>query len=69
MVIIQLKAGHHRPASETPWMAFRLLADDGPTLNAGLVLQGVWTSIDNNYYIFCDFSPYPLWIRACFLFD
>ena len=29
---IPLKAGHHRPASETPF-----LNDDGPTLNAGLV--------------------------------
>ena len=26
---------HHRPASETPFMAFCWLADDGPTLNAG----------------------------------
>ena len=32
---ILLKAGHHRPASETLF-AFR--ADDGPTLNAGLVV-------------------------------
>ena len=31
---IALKAGHHRPASET---AFRWRADDGRTLNAGLV--------------------------------
>ena len=33
-------AGHHWPASETPLklkMAFRLRADDGSTLNAGLV--------------------------------
>ena len=35
---ISLKAGHHRPASETPLMAFRWRADDGPTLNAGLVV-------------------------------
>ena len=28
---------HHRPASETPLLAFRWRADDGPTLNAGLV--------------------------------
>ena len=45
---ILLKSSHHRPASETPlkWrfagvpmmaMAFRWRADDGPTLNAGLV--------------------------------
>ena len=36
-----LKAGHHRPASETPFyaikMVFRLRADDGSTLNVGLV--------------------------------
>ena len=31
-------AGHHRPASETAiCMASRWRADDGPTLNAGLV--------------------------------
>ena len=28
---------HHRPASETPLLAFRWRADDGQTLNAGLV--------------------------------
>ena len=32
---IPLLAGHQRPASETP---FRWRADDGPTLNAGLVV-------------------------------
>ena len=33
-----LLAGHHRPASETPFeMAFLWRADDGSTLNAGLV--------------------------------
>ena len=31
---IALKAGHHRPTSETP---FLLWAYDGPKLNAGLV--------------------------------
>ena len=32
-----IKAGHHRPARETPfiWMAFRWRADGGPTLYAG----------------------------------
>ena len=31
------KAGHNRPASETPFkMAFRWRTDDGQTLNAGL---------------------------------
>ena len=35
---IQIKVGHHRPTSETPFkMAFRWRADDGPTLNAGWV--------------------------------
>ena len=33
-VQIPLKAGHHRPASET---SFKWRADNGPTLNAGLV--------------------------------
>ena len=33
---IALKAGHHRPARETPFTFF-LRADDGPTLNTGLV--------------------------------
>ena len=33
-----LKPGHHRPASKKAiQMAFRWRADDGPTLNAGLV--------------------------------
>ena len=33
-----LLAGHHRPASKTPFeMAFLWRADDGFTLNAGLV--------------------------------
>ena len=32
-----LYAGHHRPASETPLNGDRWRADDGPTLNAGLV--------------------------------
>ena len=33
-----LLAGHHRPASETPFeMAFLWRADGGSTLNAGLV--------------------------------
>ena len=33
-----LLAGHHRPASETPFeMAFLWRADDGSTLNARLV--------------------------------
>ena len=34
MIQITLKAGHHRSASE---MAFRGRADDGLTLNSGLV--------------------------------
>ena len=32
---IQLKSGHHRPSSETPFK-WRF-ADDGPVLNVGLV--------------------------------
>ena len=34
---IPIKAGHHRPASETQ-MAFHWRADDTPTLNAGFVV-------------------------------
>ena len=37
--MIPLKEGHHRPASKTPlkWRLAGWLADNGPTLNAGLV--------------------------------
>ena len=42
-----LKSGHHRPTSKTTFkMAFRLPADDDPTLNADLVAL-------------CDFSGDP----------
>ena len=34
---IPLKVGHYRPASETPFKRRGWRADDGPTLNAGLV--------------------------------
>ena len=34
IIQLPLKVGHHRPDSETP---FRCRADDGSTLNAGLV--------------------------------
>ena len=34
---IPLKVGHHRPVSETPFKCVCWRADDGPTLNAGLV--------------------------------
>ena len=53
-------------------MAFRWRADDGPTLNAGLVaaiFQGIRTCIAREPYIFVIFrgvrtpSP-PLWIRT-----
>ena len=39
-------------------MAFRWLADDGPTLSAGLGLHGIRTSIAMKLYFlyFCDFS-------------
>ena len=41
-----------------------LAADDGPTLNAGLVFQRLWTSIAKKTLYFCDFSggsgpPFP----------
>ena len=37
-VHITVKAGHHRPTSETPFKkSFRLQVDDGPKLNASLV--------------------------------
>ena len=44
---IQLKAGHHRPAAKRG-MAFRWRADDGLTLNAGLV--ALWFSGDLDQY-------------------
>ena len=55
---IPLKAGHHRPARET----FRWWADNGPTLNAGSVFQGIRTSIAEKPYIIVIFqgSPDPL---------
>ena len=56
---IPLKVSHHRPASE---MAFRWPADDGPTLNAGLVVccfQGFQTSIAKKPYIFVIFQGGP----------
>ena len=57
---IALKAGHHRPASETHLMAFRWGADDGPTLNDGFgsfeIFQGVPTSIAKKPYIFVKFQ-------------
>ena len=34
---IPFKEGHHRPVSETPFNCVCWRADDGPTLNAGLV--------------------------------
>ena len=57
---IALKAGHHRPASETHLMAFRWGADDGPTLKDGFgsfeIFQGVPTSIAKKPYIFVKFQ-------------
>ena len=50
---IPLKMGHHRPAIE---MAFRWRADDGSTLNAGLILQGIRISIAKKSYIFVIFQ-------------
>ena len=47
MIQIPPKVGHHRPSSETTFkMAFRWWADDGLTLNSGLVAL-------------CDFSGDP----------
>ena len=58
-------------------MAFRRRADDGQTLNAGLVVcdfQGIRTSIPKKPYIFVIFqgggggvrTPVPpLWMSAC----
>ena len=41
-------------------MAFRWRADDGPTLNAGLVFfKGIWTSIAKESYIFVIFQMGP----------
>ena len=37
-------------------MAFRWRADDGPTLNAGLVFHGIWTSNAKKPYIFVIFQ-------------
>ena len=53
-------------------MAFRWRANDGPTLNLGLVAaisQGIWTCIARNPYIFVIFQGgpdplSPLWIRT-----
>ena len=48
------------PSSAASETAFRWWADGGPTLNAGLVFQGIRTSIAKKPYIFCDFSGGPL---------
>ena len=51
---IPLYAGHHRPASETPFNA-----DDGSKWNAGLVVllySGDPDQYDQETLIFCDFS-------------
>ena len=37
-------------------MAFRWQANDGPTLNAGLVFEGIRTSIAKKPLYFCNFS-------------
>ena len=50
-------------------MAFCWRADDGPTLNVGLVFHRFWTGIAKKKLYFCDFSVgsglpvFPLWIR------
>ena len=50
---------HHRTTSKTPFMAFRWRADNGQTLNTGLVaaiFQGIWTCIARKPYIFVIFQ-------------
>ena len=58
---IPLKAGHHRPASETP--AFRWHADHGLTslnierwLGNFVIFQGIQTSIAKKPYILVNFQ-------------
>ena len=77
MIKIPLKAGHHRPASKTPFK-WRFAGDDGLTLNSGLVV--LQFSGDQDQY--CDENLFfvifhrggggggpdplfPLWIRPC----
>ena len=56
MSLITIIAGHDRSTSETPFkMEFRWPADDGPTLNAGLV-AGIRSSIAKKPYIFVIFQ-------------
>ena len=49
---IALKAGHHRPTSETPfkWPIIECW------LGSFVIFQGILTSIAKKHYIFCDFS-------------
>ena len=67
-------SGTHRPAREK--MTFRLHADDGPTMNAGLVVvcffHEIRTSIAMKPNIFVFYwgvgvriTCPPLWIRTC----
>ena len=69
MITTPLKVGYNQPASE---MVFQSWADDGLTMNDGLVFQGIWTSIAKKQHFFMIFSggvgqspPPPPWIRAC----
>ena len=61
---IPLRAGHHRPASETPFKC---------CLGSFVIFQGIRTSIAEEPYIFVIFQgvsvhPDPhLWIRACYI--
>ena len=52
-----------RPLNDLSLAGFRWRADDGPTLNAGLVFQGIQTSIAKKPYTFVIFqgwgSPDP----------
>ena len=73
--LIPLWASHHQPASETP---FRWRANDGPTINAGLVALSFFRGsgsvlLRNPIFLWffkgvrtpCPPPPPPLWIRSC----
>ena len=56
---ISLKAGYHLPASDTPLNGVLLRANEGPTLNAGLVvlrISGDPVQYCQEVLYICDFS-------------
>ena len=65
---ISLKAGHHRPTSETPLNGVSLACRRWPNIEywvgSFVIFQGTWTSIDNESFIFGGRGPLPLplWI-------